>query len=152
MSPEQFYAYLAETSVRFQSAPLDSAMRACLEPLLDGFADNFVRARDSDGQAWPLHAPATVKKYGPHPLLILSGRMIAAAIHEGAPGHITKVEARLLTTGIQGETIPYAGVHQYGRPEGNPPIPRREYLYASPETLDRCEKAFVADAEAILFP
>lgn len=97
-------------------------------------ADNFNDAATAGGTKWPPHAPATVRRYGPHPLLILTGAMSEAATIDGASGHVERIEPDGLDFGVSLDVIPYARVHQEGWPEKN--IPQREYMAVSADELD----------------
>lgn len=128
---------LAKVTGRFPTDQLRYEILGDCEPLIiEGVIDNFENAATAAGVPWPPHAPATVKRYGPHPLLILSGAMREAATG-GGTGHVREiVDDDTLELGVDISEIPYAAVHQYGYPEGN--IPQREYLAMSTGTIDAC--------------
>lgn len=60
-----------------------------------------------------------------HPLLILSGTMLAAAAWNGA-GAVREVTGRMLRWGILRSIVPYARAQQFGRKEIN--LPPRPFL------------------------
>jgi hypothetical protein len=136
MNVEQFGSLLRNLGDNIEGGSMEEPLRATLPLLHQGVEDNFLRAQDSDGIPWPRR-----KDNKPHPLLILHGPLIEAARDTGNPGNIHEVSAdgRLLTTGVDGDVVKYAARHQEGR--GN--MPKREFYYASDETVDRMEEAFV---------
>lgn len=84
-------------------------------------SSHFDEAANAWGDAWAPHAPSTVRRYGPHPLLILSGKMKTAATTQGAEGNYEDVEDRSITFGVD---IPYAQYHQFGTDN----IPERSFF------------------------
>jgi hypothetical protein len=147
MTPEEFVDLLKDTDDRCESLSLVQPLTKCVEQLQLGFALNYGLAEDEEGVAWPPHAPATVAKYGPHPLLILSGAMYDATTDTGAMGNVTEIEDRELLVGVDGELIDYAWVHQ----QGTERVPQRQFVYARPEALDECENLIAEFAEVELF-
>ncbi len=139
MTPDQFDAFLELSAVGIQNASLHDAMQDCLDVIHGGVEDAFAAKVDSAGAAWPPRKDKLT-----HPLLVKSGKLKAAATTGGTVGD------RELTTSIKGADVPYAATHQNGSTKRN--IPRREYQYATEETLDACAE-IIADAglEAI-FP
>lgn len=83
---------------------------------------NFDEKVGSDGTPWAPHAPMTVRMYGPHPLLILSGTMWVASTMSGVQGNYVEVNDRSIVTGV---TLPYAEKQQFGTAT----IPQREFYY-----------------------
>lgn len=132
---------------RLREEPLDETFRAMLSPLRQGFANNFERRVGSTGMAWPPRKDSL-----DHPLLILSGALLAAVTGTGA-GSIEVIEARELRVGVDKSVdiggIPGAAVHNFGFPDRN--IPQREYLYASADTLDQCAAVLVEGAYITVF-
>lgn len=149
MSPEEFQQLLNRTADTCESGDVSFALRGTVPAFHNGFGGNFVRREDPQGITWAPHAPLTIRLYGIHPLLILSGAMMAAAADEGSPGNITRVAdgGRTLELGISGGEIPYAWQHQAGTDR----IPRREFLYASEETVDNVVERFADDMQDLLF-
>jgi hypothetical protein len=139
MSPEQFGMLMADKARRMQGESLEGPLRQCLPVLLQGYENNILRAEGPDGAPWPPHAPSTVKRMGPHPLLIWHGHLIEAARDTGHPGNVHEVEdqGRTLVTGVLNSVIEYAAVHQWGSEKKN--IPPRTYVYATPAVLEQCE-------------
>lgn len=125
--------------------PFQAPLEDCAQILRDGFEDNIQRAEDSQGSNWPPHAPATVKQYGPHPLLILSEYMLESLRTDGAPSNITRIDQRELQAGT--DAI-YAATHQYGDDSRN--IPQREFVYATEDVLEQCEQAVAIHAGQLL--
>lgn len=137
----------ADDFSRELAAHADS-VNANFKPLLKQFIPvvreqvqaNFDLSETADGTAWPEHAPSTVARYGPHPLLILSGALERAATEAGA-NHVELIESNSLTYGVTG--IKYAAVQNYGsagRFEGDDyhagPIPAREYMAIGEDAED----------------
>lgn len=102
-------------------------LREQIPLIVSDVQQNFDTAETAGGQAWKPHAPATVRRHGPHPLLILSGTLKGAAL--GTNGYhvertIESPNEAALQYGISG--LPYAGVHQ----DGSEVLPEREHLYS----------------------
>ena len=128
---EHIDEHFAAVEQRFERPPAREALAQCREPLLAGVSDNFTRSQSPRGTPWPER-----KDNKPHPLLNLSGDLLAAATQTGAPGHVDHLDETSLTIGVDKGVIPYAGVHQFGYPEKN--IPQREYLGANKQTIQEC--------------
>jgi|GEM_PF-6544093 len=90
--------------------------------IYDGVQRNFDEKQDSSGQPWAPHAPMTIRMYGPHPLLILSGTMWVASTMTGVEGNYLDVQDRSIVTGV---TLPYAEKQQFG----DAITPAREFYY-----------------------
>ena len=91
---------------------------------------NFDTASTASGEAWAPHAPATVARHGPHPLLILSGAMKQAATESGAAGNYEEVDDRTLVVGLDMSHVngfDYASAQQFGTST----IPSREFFALS---------------------
>lgn len=73
------------------------------------------------------------KHYKGMPKLILTGRMVIAAL--GGEGGITSISNKTLEFGIDLNEIPYARIHQEGGHTGRAYIPQRPYLYMKDGTL-----------------
>ncbi len=99
----------------------------------NGFRENFDARVDETGSAWPPHSPSTVKRYGPHPLLVLSGRMKRAATNVADGEHLSERQGDTLIVGIAG-SVRYAIFHRTGTSR----MPRRNVIFASQKTLGRC--------------
>lgn len=129
---------MADTARRFEGESLETPLRQCLPVLLEGYENNILRAEGPTGEAWPPHTPETVRRMGPHPLLIWHGHLIEAVRDTGSPGNVHDIEdqGRTLVTGVLTSVIEYAAVHQWGCAEKN--IPPRTYVYATESVLDQC--------------
>ena len=151
MTPEEFETVLRRAGDHMEKGSFEEPLRECLPTLHQGYEDNFIRAEDSDGVPWPPHAPATVARMGPHPLLIWHGPLIEAVRDTGNPGNITEIkdDGRTLETGVDTDVVEYAATHQYG--EGDGRIPQREYLYANEQTVDDCEDVLAEAARQDIF-
>ncbi len=91
------------------------------------------------GGGWPAR-----KDNLPHPLLVLSGRLKAAATQAGGGRTCPENDGRELAAGVEkSPSLPYTHVHQYGWPGRN--IPARPFIDINEQTVDTCEGT-VADA------
>lgn len=131
---EEFAASMERIGSQLGADNSDALKYCANEIIRPKVADNFNQAATAGGTPWPPHAPSTVRRYGPHPLLILSGAMSEAAVTDGASGHVERISPDGLDFGVDLDTIPYARVHQEGYPEKN--IPQREYLAVGADELD----------------
>ncbi|AMV35643.1 hypothetical protein VN12_26360 [Pirellula sp. SH-Sr6A] len=114
---------LAKYDFSRQEEPLKRAV----ELVRESVDENFDRQEDSKGAAWPVHSDLTILRHGPHPLLILTGKMRAAAAG-GAGSYQKRFQAPKKMTyhiGINSRSIPYFGKHQFGTRK----IPRRQFFY-----------------------
>lgn len=139
-------AYLASMADELERAPLTDVLKSCTTLIDQAVEKNFLAGGSPLGP-WPPHSPATVARYGPHPLLILSGDMMAAATREGARGHVQELTDRAATVGIDGEEIVYALAQNYGHAAKN--IPARPFMVIDDSVGDACE-VVIADAAATL--
>lgn len=120
------------------SGDLSEAWKEVLPIVQSGLYDNFTAAADQDGTPWPPHAPETVRRYGAHPLLVLSGKMIAAVTETGASGNISDIQSRELEVGVSKSDVIYAGAQNFGYGH----IPPRPYMYASEQTTEKAVETF----------
>lgn len=125
-----------------ETADYSTALEECKQPISQGLADIFTRQESAQGVAWPPHAPYTTKRYGPHPLLILSGTMLGAVTGDGE-GHIEQVQPRELTWGTD---LIYANTQNYGRDR----IPPREFMYFTEEASNACADILMDHTETIV--
>ncbi len=140
MIPKRFRA---EDAVQVLGQFADDLGSASLEQAFDGITpqfygaikDNFTKTRDSSSAIWPPHAPSTIQRYGPHPLLILSGRMLSASTQRGADGGRMEIGPRSMRAGVD---IEYAKYQQFGTSR----IPAREFYYVHEENLESIRKPF----------
>lgn len=110
--------------------------------ICDGFVENFYNQVDHNSDPW-----APRKDNLPHPLLIKTGRMFAAATNPQSPEHYSDIENGLtLVSGI-GEAVFYAGFHHYGTYK----MPARRVIYATESTINRALEAFADAAEKEIF-
>ena len=129
----QAMSALADT---FINESLEWELKQCADVCRREIAGNYDRGGSALG-AWPPHAPATVARYGPHPLLILSGDMQAASVQQGAKGHIEQINDRQLTMGVDASTggIIYAMAQQFGHGR----IPPRPFIVIGDEAIQQCK-------------
>jgi phage gpG-like protein len=123
---------LVETAARFEHEPATDVLREAHPVVMQGIQRNFDVARSPDGETWPVR-----KDNKPHPLLIESGALLAAAA--GGAGSVNELSARSLVVGVDkdggAQSLQGAAVHQYGYPEGH--VPQREYLGLDEDHLDQ---------------
>jgi len=94
--------------------------------------DRYATQTDARGNQWPPHAPSTVRIYGRHPLLILSGDMFAASTSRGAPGGYEQITDRSIVLGVMQI---YAPTQQFGDPNRN--IPARPFFELDDQAIER---------------
>ena len=133
-------SWMNELKDLLNNGDFQPAFEEAVAILNDGVYQNFTSAVGPDGASWPEHAPSTVARYGPHPLLVLSGAMIAAATDRGAAGHEEEYGPREASVGLSTDTIPYAAVHQFGFAARN--IPPRPYWYTVDDVDERAAEVF----------
>lgn len=105
------------------------AVSATADKVFEAVGENFDRAEDASGAAWPEHSPVTIAMHGVHPLLILSRRLKNAATGGSEAVRRKSFANKRTVYGIGvSPSIPYWRVHQRGS-SGPPRIPRRQYFY-----------------------
>lgn len=126
MTAKQFATYLRKIGRhKFHQQP--EAIKAGEDEFLSGIDENFARQEDPDGIRWKEHSPVTIMLHGVHPLLILSGRMKAAATGGTGAVRILKSDSKRMVVqlGISSQVITYYKHHQYGTRK----IPRRRFYF-----------------------
>lgn len=131
ISARSFAERLRQTKGKVRNIDLTEELKHCAEVVHEIVDDNFQAAVDARGVVWP---PRKDKKK--HPLLILTGRMLYAAM--GGKGKVVEVTPRKLRMGIDPQEVPYAAVHQWGTPR----VPRRQYYYVAGDQMTRLKDAF----------
>jgi phage gpG-like protein len=139
MIPETFLAFeavdvLGAWSDELATGSLEQPLRDCIGLLNNGFEDNFDATKAPYGQ-WPAHAPYTIQKYGPHPLLILTGVMKASVTESGSASRIEEVGTRQLAIGTD---LFYAPYQQFGTRK----IPPRPFLWLDAPWVDQVAERF----------
>jgi hypothetical protein len=120
---DEFESELMASALMVDELPIARDLQDQITDLIyAGVQRNFDEQVDSSGQKWPPHAPYTVRLYGPHPLLILTGTMWVASTMSGVEGNYLDVQDRSIVTGV---TLPYAAKQQFGTAL----IPQREFYY-----------------------
>lgn len=134
---EDLPAHLEELNARLALSSLAEPLEECGQVIRGAFEENIFNTEGPDGNPWPPHAPSTVARYGPHPLLILSGRMLESLTRKDAQGNVTIVEDREAEFGTDvtsQDGFFYPGIHDAGGSR----IPQREFIYASPDREEKC--------------
>jgi phage gpG-like protein len=117
------------------TAHANQGLRNCIPIIREKIASNFDSAATAAGSAWPPHAASTVKRYGPHPLLNLTGKMKAATLDPGA-NHIEIVSDGHLSFGVSGDQPSHPWTHQEGSEKAH--VPQREFVAIDEDTVDKC--------------
>jgi len=117
----------------FEGSELVHSFEAVDLEISRGFEENFYNQLDDQGNAWPPR-----KDDLPHPLLIKTGLMFAAATNPEHPGHMASVNGETLTIGIYDDVVSYAKYHHTGTSR----MPSRRVIYASETTVSRAFDAF----------
>lgn len=150
MDVQQFGALLEDYGTRLATGSLTATLEKCYDTIIEGERDIFAHQVGPDGEAWP----ARLETFETHPLMNETGTLLAAAT--GGPGHVKRIGARELITGVSKGTsgsLAGAAIHQFGgtiraktkeflsfRLNGRwvktkaVKIPARPYIGASPET------------------
>jgi hypothetical protein len=96
----------------------------------------LLAGRTVDGKRFaplsPLYAARKLRKYGPKPILVASGKMLAAL--KGGPGWSHKISAKELQIDLD---IPYASYHQ----DGTSKMPQRNFFMTKEGTLNKLDYA-----------
>jgi phage gpG-like protein len=148
MIPKEFLAsdaimVLGAFASELENVSLQEVFRKTTDSLHEGFQANFTNTRGPKG-TWPPHSPVTVAIYGPHPLLILTGAMLASVTQTGAPGSIENYRPREMEIGT---SIWYSGFQQFGTLK----IPARPFLWLDSTPMEKVTSAFVNALIEFLF-
>ncbi len=119
---DQLEGYLNGIVYFFANDSFSDGLNACKKAIGENFIEIFANRQGLSGNAWPAHAPATVQRYGVHPLLILTGTMYTSVTTSGSTGHYEMVGNREMEWGT---TQFYAGWNN----DGTSRIPAREFMY-----------------------
>lgn len=133
MEVDEFADFVRGVADRINNDPFTDALESCTDAVSGGFSQIFLEAESAAGEKWPPHAPATVAKHGPHPLLILSGIMLESVRQEGAVHNVKVVSERELSWGT---SVEYAMAQNFGYEQNN--LPAREFMYWTDEMADGC--------------
>lgn len=148
MMPKEFLAsdaaqVFSEFGASLESEDLRPVFESMVDTVNDGIGDNFANARGPLG-SWPPHAELTIKLYGPHPLLILTGAMLASLTKRNTESRIEIFGDRSLEIGTD---LFYARVQQYGG--GN--IPARPYVWLAKPYIDELAEIFAKRIGEVFF-
>lgn len=89
-------------------------------------------------EAWAPHAPETIRRHGPHPLLRLTYAMHTAATRLGASGNLAIFRPREMISGVDGNVVNYASYQHYGTNR----IPARPFIWISDEAEEDAATEF----------
>lgn len=147
MIPAEFKAedaiqVLGDFATAIETLDLSEAFEAASEAARAGFKKNFDQTQ-GPGYKWAPHSPYTIQKYGPHPLLILSGAMLQATTESGAAGSVHDVQPR---EAVIGTDIFYAAFQQFGTLR----IPARRFVWLDAESVAEVEEEFEKRAFTLL--
>ncbi|MBE3132848.1 MAG: hypothetical protein IMZ55_05200 [Acidobacteria bacterium] len=112
------------------------ALERCAPIILEGIQANFSGARSSAGAPWPPRKDPKPQ----HPLLILEGHLLAAAVGRSAAG-VNRIEnGKELVLGVHlgASGTSLGGARRQQRGDSPPGILPRPYLGFSEEVLDGC--------------
>ncbi|XZE35408.1 hypothetical protein SH501x_000899 [Pirellulaceae bacterium SH501] len=135
------FARRLRKSAKYDFSRQEEPLKRAVELVHKSVDKNFDRREDARGTPWRPHSELTVLLHGPHPLLILTGKMRTAA--SGGSGAYQKrkqaPKKMAYQIGIDKRSVPYFGKHQFGTRK----IPRRQFFY-----LHRSDRvALVADVK-----
>jgi len=143
-------AHLAAVQNVLAHGDLTEAMRGCNDLIRRDTARSFAGFTSPAGEAWPPHAPATVKKMGEHPLEYVTGALNVAAT--GGEGSVTIIEPRSVAAGLNLDAGPPslkgARAQNFGYPAGH--LPERRFLGLSEEGKSECGARILADTSSLL--
>lgn len=111
----------------------------------EGIGENFARASNPDGQAWPPRRHSY-----PWPPLIKSGAMRASLVEEGGDGYTLATEESItLASSVRSSAgFNYPSLHNFGGRR----MPQREFAGLSETWEERCAEALIPHvAHAMLY-
>lgn len=133
----EFAAEMEATKQRIRDLPIGRDLEEPVKEIIyRGVAFNYDHTADADGNTWAPHAPATIAMHGPHPLLVVTGRMKASTTMSGQEGNFEEVTDNSIRVGTD---IPYAAAQQFGTDK----IPARPFFELSDPFIDEIENAAV---------
>ena len=112
----EFIGALSDMAHRFEREPLRDALIEAETELLLGIAENFRTSTNPKNRKWKKR-----KDKKPHPLLILTGRLMGSATTASHAEHVREVGDRSIETGTE---VPYAEYHELGTQR----IPIRDFI------------------------
>jgi len=128
---------MGQMAADLRDNPLTNTLEAVGELIQQGIAANFYKAEGPDGTRW-----AARKDDLPHPELIDTGALFAAATGEHTASILRVQHGRTLEVGLDKSVddggIKGAAVHNFGYPPRK--IPQREWLYATDDVLDEAAR------------
>lgn len=149
--PQQFEAskageVLAGFGRALGEASYEQPLKETTGVFREGIWTNFIRTEGPTGAKWPDRVDNL-----PHPLLFKSGRMLDAAIGEGA-GSITEIGSEDALMGVDQGVVKYAGYHMTGtkNKDGSQRMPARPYYYAGSQTLDNMTDKMASETMRLL--
>lgn len=139
--PAQWQTSLRQFVEHFENADLTEAFEAVDEVISAGFEQNFYNQVDDNDQPWKPRVDSL-----PHPLLIKTGKMFAAATKTDDPGHLKSITTAEIAIGIKGSVVSYAIFHHVGTRK----MPARRVVYATQETVNLALERFADIADRLI--
>ncbi|KKN80767.1 hypothetical protein LCGC14_0325730 [marine sediment metagenome] len=158
MNLEEFQGKVERIAASFGEENTE-ALERCDVVLQAGIEDNFRQSRTARGEAWPLRKDPKPT----HPLLIMDGDLLVAAIYSVGTVSDGKVLTKIMPEGPTGTSRAGIRRHEFGdatrrqnlsaalriyagdKEVGSPGILARPYFGVSEESADKCAE-IVADA------
>jgi phage gpG-like protein len=149
---EEWPADIQAMSDRLGNTDVVGGLREDLSTLFHrAVRSHFMGGTNPWGEAWPPHRPSTIARHGPHPLLILTGKLLDAA--GGGPGSTVEIHDNEIAWSIDVPTEDgshnIAAIQNYGAPRAN--IPDREFWALGESSLDEVEELIVGYVEREVF-
>lgn len=128
------------------AAPLDQVVEKVVEATQDAIGQNFATSSSPTGSPWPPRVDNL-----PHPLLIKTGALLAAALNRG-PGGSVRATGRaaelVIDKGTKLGGIPGAAAHNFGYPPRN--LPQREFFAPRVEELPKVDEAALDEIDKLI--
>lgn len=106
LNATQFVESLIGMAQRFEREPMRDALEEAEAELMLGIAENFRTSTHPNNRKWKKR-----KDRKPHPLLILTGRLMGSATSASHAEHVRDIADRSIETGTE---VPYAEFHELG--------------------------------------
>lgn len=120
--------YIYELVDDFEAIDLYAVYAALDDTISGAFEENFYNQIDDQSSVWKPRKDSL-----PHPLLIKTGKMFAAATNPSHPGHRFEVQGEGAGYGINGGVVHYAIFHHLGTVK----MPSRRQIFLTPQQEQR---------------